>query len=53
MSRIKNELRTRMTQRRLNMLYLMAIKFEPVQEFDDLINDCVVVVYCVPKLCML
>lgn len=41
MARIKNELRTRMTQRHLNSLSLMAIESELVRDinFDDLIKD--------------
>ncbi|KAL7400230.1 hypothetical protein ABVT39_008832 [Epinephelus coioides] len=41
MARIKNELRTKMTQRRFNSLSLMAIEAELVREldFDDLIKD--------------
>ncbi len=41
MARIKNELRTKMTQRRLNSLSLMAIEAELVREldFDDIIQD--------------
>lgn len=41
LSRIKNELRTKMTRRRLNMLSLIAIVSDLVREldFEDLIGD--------------
>src|SRR5688572_33258976 len=41
LSRVKNHLRTRMTQQRLQALSLMCIESEVLQsvDFDDIIND--------------